>query len=83
MSTDEAIRRRSLQILDAFPLDEPCIPITGLVGEVESDTARSIFQVCRLCGSLVLESMKISHLMAFNHDRDQLFAGITDLTKID
>lgn len=69
MTNREEQVKRALQLMDAFPPEEPAIPITGLVGEVESETARSVFRVCRLCGALVLDSMTTSHIMTINHDR--------------
>lgn len=68
MTNREEQLKRALQLIDAFPSEEPAIPITGLVGEVESDTARSIFRVCRLCGALVLDSMTVTHVMTIPHD---------------
>lgn len=57
-----------LQLMDAFPPEEPAIPIIGLTGSVVSETARSTFLVCRLCGSLVLESMTTTHMLTLAHD---------------
>lgn len=68
--------KRTLRLHEAFPSDSLSIPITGLTGEVESDKARSIFQVCRLCGALVLESMKLIHVMAFDHDGEEILASV-------
>lgn len=72
MTNREEQVKRAMQLMDAFPSEEPAIPITGLVGEVESDTARSIFRVCRLCGALVLDSMTVTHIMAIRHDTSRL-----------
>ncbi len=64
---DERIER-ALLLMDAFPADEPTIPIVGLSGSVESATAVSTFRVCRLCGSLVLDSMTTTHMQTIKHD---------------
>lgn len=61
--------KRAMLIMDAFPADEPTIPIVGLSGEVVSDTAVSTFRVCRLCGALVLDSMTTTHIMVIDHSR--------------